>query len=238
MSICYVKRGPTPVSRRVASTNPALVRSSAKVVSGAASRVDAARAGDARCKGRMFRRYVFGWVHELVQRNATRRWYAPLVGLLALGATLSMSIPFLPVLIAAVLLNPVRWRHIVLWSALGSASAALLLLLAFHYLGWNQIVAYFPQIETTQSWIVVSRWLEDYQLIALFVVAASPLPLIPALIFAAILAVPPVGIFVAVLAAKMLQYGVVAWLVAWFPQRFARGNGAIPLSTSAIEKRD
>ena len=176
----------------------------------------------------MFQRYVFGWVHELVQRNATRGYYAPLVGLLALGATLSMSIPFIPVLIVAVLLNPMRWRHIVLCSALGSALAALLLLLAFHHLGWNQLVAHSPQIETSQTWIVVSRWLEKYQLIALFGVAVSPLPLAPALIFAAISAVPPVGVFVALLVAKILQYGMAAWLVARFPQRFARRTSAIP----------
>jgi membrane protein YqaA with SNARE-associated domain len=176
----------------------------------------------------MFRRYVFSWVHEIVERNAARRCYAPLVGLLALGATLTMSIPFLPVLIAAVLLNPVRWRHIVLWSALGSASAALLLLIAFHHPA-EQIAAWFPQIETTQWWIVVSGWLEEYHLIALFVVATSPLPLIPALIFAAILALPPAGIFAAILAAKLVQYGLVAWVVARFPQRFARRSDAIPL---------
>ena len=176
----------------------------------------------------MFQRYVFGWVHELVQRNAARGYYAPLVGLLALGATLSMSIPFVPVLIVAVLLNPVRWRRIVLCSALGSASAALLLLLAFHHLGWNQLVAHSPQIEISQTWIVVSRWLEKYQLIALFGVAASPLPLAPALIFAAISTAPPVGVFVALLVAKILQYGVAAWLFALFPQRFARRSSAIP----------
>jgi membrane protein YqaA with SNARE-associated domain len=92
----------------------------------------------------------------------------------------------------------------------------------------EQLVAHSPQIETSQTWIVVSRWLEEYQLIALFGVAASPLPLAPALIFAAISAVPPVGVFVALLLAKILQYGVAAWLVARFPQRFARRTSAIP----------
>ena len=156
----------------------------------------------------------------------SRRWVW--VGLLAFGATLSMSIPFVPVLTVAVLLNPAHWRRIVLCAALGSASAALLLLLVFHHLGWNQIVAYFPQVETSPTWIDVSRWLAKYQLIALTGVAASPLPQTPALIFAAISAVPPVGVFLALVAGKILKYGVVAWLVARFPERFARRNGAIP----------
>jgi membrane protein YqaA with SNARE-associated domain len=110
----------------------------------------------------------------------------------------------------------------------GSASAALLLVLAFHHLGWNQLVGHSPQIETSQTWIVVSRWLEKYQLIALFGVAASPLPLAPALIFAAISAVPPVRVLVALCVAKILQYGVAAWLVARFPQRFARRSSETP----------
>jgi hypothetical protein len=39
--------------------------------------------------------------------------------------------------------------------------------------------------------------------------------------------VPPVGVFVALLLAKILQYGVAAWFVARFPQRFARRTSAI-----------
>ena len=163
---------------------------------------------------------VYGGIRRIIERNARRVYYAPLVGAIAFGATLTMSVPCVPILTLAVLLNPPQWRRIVLCAALGSGCGALLLLLAFHHLGWSELVARFPEILTSRTWGQITGWLERYQLPALFVVAASPLPQTPSLVFAAIAEVPPVEVFATLAAGKLLKYGVVAWCVVRFPHWF------------------
>ncbi|HTO48098.1 MAG TPA: VTT domain-containing protein [Burkholderiales bacterium] len=167
---------------------------------------------------------VYGGIRRIVERNARRVYYAPLVGVIAFGATLSMSVPCVPILTLAVLLNAPQWRRIVLCAALGSGCGALLLLLAFHHLGWTELIARFPEILTSRTWGQITAWLERYQLPALFVVAASPLPQTPSLIFAAIAEVPPVEVFVVLVTGKLLKYGVVAWCAVRFPQWFTNAS--------------
>jgi membrane protein YqaA with SNARE-associated domain len=57
----------------------------------------------------------------------------------------------------------------------------------------------------------------------LFVIALSPLPQTPALIFADIIRHDDLDVFVVMLAGKLLKYGSYAWLTARFPERFGQG---------------
>ena len=157
----------------------------------------------------------------LAQATGTRR-YPPMVGVLALGLTLSMSVPFGSVLVLAVLLQRERWRAITLWSAVGASIGGLLLYLVFHHLGWNQLLVWYPDIAASRSWRDATEWLTRYGSWALFVIAASPLPQTPALAFAAITRLPVGEVLVALLLGKLFKYGVYAWLVARFPDHFAR----------------
>ena len=65
-------------------------------------------------------------------------------------------------------------------------------------------------------------WVGRYGLFALAAVCALPLPQTPALIVCAVSELPQPGIFLAVAAGKCLKYGVLAWMVATFPERFIR----------------
>jgi hypothetical protein len=56
----------------------------------------------------------------------------------------------------------------------------------------------------------------------LLIVAASPLPQTPALIFTAVSRLPPAEVFLALFIGKSLKYGVYAWLAATFPDYFHR----------------
>jgi membrane protein YqaA with SNARE-associated domain len=98
---------------------------------------------------------VIGHILQLrFQRTLTRatssRLYPALVGLMAFGATISMTIPFAPILIIAVLLRRDRSLPIVLLSALSSAVGGLVLYLVFHHLGWNNFMALYPDLAHSQ----------------------------------------------------------------------------------------
>jgi len=161
-------------------------------------------------------------VRAALERATGSRRYPLVVGIVAFVLTLSMSVPFASALVFAVLLRRERWRAITLCSALGASMGGLLLYLVFHHLGWNQLVAWYPDIAATRSWRDATAWVTNYGAWALLVIAASPLPQTPALAFAAITRLPVLEVLVALFTGKLVKYGVYAWLVARFPGHFAR----------------
>jgi membrane protein YqaA with SNARE-associated domain len=161
-------------------------------------------------------------VRAALEHATGSRRYPLVVGGVALVLTLSMSVPFASALVLAVLLRRERWRAITLWSALGSSIGGLLLYLVFHHLGWNQLVEWYPDIAASKSWRDATQWVTRYGAWALFLIAASPLPQTPALAFAAITRLPVPEVLIALLAGKLIKYGVYAWLVTRFPERFTR----------------
>jgi hypothetical protein len=118
-------------------------------------------------------------------RQADQPAFPLVVAGVAVAATLSMSVPF-ALLVAAVLMAPRRWRSIALCSSLGAALGAAVLYLAFHHLGWARLFAAYPEVVRSTAWADATRWLSRYGLTSLLVIAALPVPLTPALMFAAI----------------------------------------------------
>lgn len=166
-------------------------------------------------------------VRAAIERATGSRRYPFIVGVVAFVLTLSMSVPFASVLVFAVLLRRERWRVITLCSALGASLGGVLLYLLFHHLGWNQLVAWYPDIAASETWRDATTWITRYGAWALFLIAAMPLPQTPALAFAAITRLPVPEVLIALLAGKLIKYGLYAWLVARFPghfKRFARSD--------------
>ena len=64
-----------------------------------------------------------------------------------------------------------------------------------------------------------TRWLTQYGVGSLFVISALPVPLTPALAFAAISRLPVVEVVAALWAGKSLKYLVYAWLASRSPER-------------------
>ena len=88
---------------------------------------------------RPWQAWVASWNH-LPQLHAFARRLAPfadhplfplLGAVIALLATITMSLPLVPVVSALVALRPLRWKAIVFWAVLGSAVGAVLLTYAF-----------------------------------------------------------------------------------------------------------
>ncbi|MDP1692179.1 MAG: hypothetical protein Q8L49_09570 [Burkholderiaceae bacterium] len=145
---------------------------------------------------------------------ADRWWFAPLAALLSAAATLSLSVPVGPLLMALVALNPRRWRAVVAWSVLGSAVAGALFTHLLGQFGGAWIDARLPQLAASKHWHYLVTWVSSYGFVTLTAIAASPFAQTPALVLAALLGLPWPEVFAALLLGKGLKYSFVGAVTA------------------------
>lgn len=159
-----------------------------------------------------------GLMRSLLRQGDTQAFPIVVAGIAA-ASTLSMSIPFATLLMAAVLMAPRRWKAIAVCASLGAALGGGVLYLAFHHLGWERLFAAYPDVVRSSAWSAATRWLGTYGVLALLVIAGTPLPLTPALMFAGISRLPIVEVIVALWLGKLAKYLLYAWLASRFPER-------------------
>jgi membrane protein YqaA with SNARE-associated domain len=164
-------------------------------------------------------------VQALMQATTLNWWYLPLCAGLAFAGTLTALYPVTAIVIPAVLLMPQRWLKIAVLTALSSALGATVLVLVVHHIGWNFIADHFPQLGSDERWISTMQFISEYGNAALFVVAATPLPQTPALIFIGIGEHQYLEVFACIFLGKILKYGVFAWASKHFPERIKRWSG-------------
>lgn len=158
-----------------------------------------------------------GVLHRLL-RWAGDGWRLPWLCLgLAIAGTLFAIYPITSVVVPAVLLVPRRWFGVALFCALGSSLGALLLMIAVHHMGWASLYAHFPEMLQDPTWLQVMSWTRNYHLLALFLVAVSPLPQTPALVVLANVPLDYPGALLAIFAGKLLKYLLFAWVGSRFP---------------------
>lgn len=170
----------------------------------------------------MLRFLLEGPIERALDRANRGPFVPALTGSIAFLLTVTMTVPVTAVLIPAVLVARRVWKSIVMLAAFGSAAGATILVLVFHSWGWNQIHAAFPTMLESQSWLRVIAWVGEWGAFGLFAVAALPLPQTPALLFFALAERAGTEVMLAVLAGKLVKYGVVAAAVRFFPERFIR----------------
>ena len=153
------------------------------------------------------------WVGRLFP-YADRWWFPPLAAALSAAATLSLSVPVGPLLMALVALNPRRWRAVVVWSVLGSAVAGALLTHLLGHFGSAWIDERLPQLAASKHWHYLVTWVSSYGFVTLIAIAASPFAQTPALILAALLGLPWPEVFAALLIGKGLKYSLVGAVTA------------------------
>ena len=153
------------------------------------------------------------WVGRLFP-YADRWWFPPLAAALSAAATLSLSVPVGPLLMALVALNPRRWRAVVLWSVLGSAVAGALFTHLLGHFGSAWIDERLPQLAASKHWHYLVAWVSSYGFVTLAAIAASPFTQTPALFLAALLGLPWPEVFAALLLGKGLKYSLVGVVTA------------------------
>jgi membrane protein YqaA with SNARE-associated domain len=168
----------------------------------------------------MRKRYIPAWLHKILVESAAHRYYPLVVAFFGFVVTLTFSFPFAIALVPAVMLAPKRWFSLGLLSGIASGCGAALLVEIFHHLGWEFVAARYPDLVRVESLQWASDWLKHYGLIALLIIAASPVPQTPALLFYSLVDPSILGVLVAVGIGKALKYTLLTWLTARYPGRF------------------
>jgi uncharacterized membrane protein YdjX (TVP38/TMEM64 family) len=170
-------------------------------------------------------------------RCADRPAFPLIVASVALAATLSMTVPFASLLVAAVLIAPRRWKSIAAWSSLGAALGSGLLYLVFHHLGWARLFDAYPDVVRSRAWSDATRWLTNYGVATLLLIAALPLPITPALMFDAVSRLPVAEVLLALWLGKLVKYTAYAWMTSHFPTSALRhGNSRLVALNAALSR--
>lgn len=175
----------------------------------------------------------------LLNRKAGGPWFPVLVGACAFLVTVTLTLPVELLVAIGALISPARWIAIGLFAAIGSSLASVGLYLAFHHLGWNLLIEWYPDIAASKFWTQSTAWLSEYGAIALFALMALPLPVpkTPALAFVAIYRMPIYEVILAIGLGKLLKYTLYAYVVSRFPTQVARWYGAMPGQAFLIDIR-
>jgi membrane protein YqaA with SNARE-associated domain len=168
----------------------------------------------------MSRRRLPEGLRKVLIVSAGHRYYPLVVALFAFASTATFSFPFVLVLIPAVLIAPRRWLVLGLVSGLASGVGGALLVELFTYFGREVVLTRFPELVTSESWQLASGWLDSYGLLALMLVAGSPMPQTPVIFFYSLADPSIAGVMIAVGVGKTLKYVFLAWLTSRYPARF------------------
>lgn len=166
--------------------------------------------------------HIPDWVRRVLRASAGHRYYTTVVALIAFASTATFAFPFVIVLIPAVLIAPRRWLSIGLLAGVASGLGGGVLVEVFHFMGYELVLSRFPEIAASHKWQYAADWLEHYGLLALAVVAGSPMPQTPVVFLYSSLPDPSTaGAMIAIGAGKTVKYVVLAWLAQHYPRRFA-----------------
>jgi membrane protein YqaA with SNARE-associated domain len=155
---------------------------------------------------------------QALQRYVDRVWYPPLVGLLAALDNLVVVIPNDGILISSSMLIPKRWFVLALSITIGSTvgAVALAALVELHGLPW--ILEMYPGINETKMWILSENFFDQYGLLVVFAVAATPLMQQPAVILASLANVPLIELAVVIFVGRFLKFLLMAYLGSHAPR--------------------
>lgn len=169
-------------------------------------------------------------LHRLLAATAPlagSRLFPLLGGVLAFVATLSLTIPTVPVLTALIAMDRARWRTITVWAVLGSASGGALFTHLLGHFGTKFLEAQMPQLVASSHWQHTVAWVARYGMITLVAIAALPVAQSPALALAAILQMPWYHVFGALLIGKGMKYGLMAAVTAGAVGQLAQSYGDV-----------
>ncbi|AGH95654.1 YqaA family protein [Pseudobdellovibrio exovorus] len=157
-----------------------------------------------------------------LQRFMDRWWYSPIVGALALLDNLILIVPTDGILISSALLKPRQWLYLAISVSVGSTIGAFLLfhLVGVHGLPW--ILNLYPAIDESTAWILTERFFDQYGLILVFAVAATPVMQQPAIVLASLSQTSLFYFLLAVFFGRLMKYFIMAYIASHAPRLLSK----------------
>lgn len=157
-----------------------------------------------------------------MRRHAERPWFAPAVGI---GSALDYVVPVVPTIslsAAVALLDPRRWAWIALWFALGSTLGGTVLAALAHALGPPALEAVLGDLTHSDGYLRAVAFLREWGPLALFALAAVPLPMRSAVVAASVAGVPPAMVALVMLPGRLVAFLLVTGMARFAPDALLR----------------
>lgn len=145
---------------------------------------------------------------RLLFRIRHSRWYGVFVALLAILSAGTSLYPFGPVIVAATVFAPNRWRGVIVGSTLGAVIGATGLTLLIRMLGGEVVDILFPAVRQNALWAHSAFWIEQYGSLALAAITALPVPQLPGIVLVALSELSVSSIVLALCVGKLLKYAL------------------------------
>lgn len=159
---------------------------------------------------------------QSLQKYVLKWWYCPLLFLFAAIDHYMVVFPILGMMVSSVFLAPKKWLSIALWSAAGSWLGAWILSWIAKTYGLSFIEFYFPVMVESSAWGFAESFFFRYGVWIVFLGGLAPIPQQPTVIIAALAGAPLLQIGVFLLLARLLKFGLLAYLASHAPQRLSR----------------
>lgn len=153
---------------------------------------------------------------------ACRPWFPMIAGPLAFVATVSMTVPVVPLLVSLVGLQRQRWPALVFWAVVGSSLGGAVLVYLLGHFGMDYVDARLPQLARSRHWHDLVEWTANYGFVTLAAVSATPVAQTPALLLAAVFGMQWAVAAFALVLGKGVKYTIAGALAARAADQLAR----------------
>ena len=145
-------------------------------------------------------------------------WYALLIGFLALIDTFVIVIPTDGILISSTMLKPKRWLLYAVTITVGSTIGALIFAYVLEKHGLPWILDIYPNLTTGNMWMWMENFFNQYGLIIIFLIAASPVIQNPSIVLACMADISLTHIFLVIFAGRFLKYLIMGYISSHAPR--------------------
>lgn len=170
-----------------------------------------------------YQRRIASALH-LLRRVSGARQFLPIIGLVAAGDYALWFLPSKTLVIVAAMLHPQDWWRIAAWFTAGSVVGATAFAAVVGYLGPPVLDYLFGEISVSESWQAARTLVQDWGVLALFVMAALPLPMRTVVAACAVLDMPLATIAAAIATGRLAGFSVLTWLCGHTPEVLMRSS--------------
>lgn len=149
-------------------------------------------------------------------------FYPLTVAVLAIVSAGTSLYPFGPVIVAATVFAPNRWRGIVVGAVVGATLGATGLTVAFRLLGSDLLDVWFPALRDNPLWAHSAYWIDRHGALALGAIAALPVPQLPAIALAGLSDLSLAAVAAALVVGKTVKYAIYVLAVVGLLQGMQR----------------
>lgn len=157
-----------------------------------------------------------------LQRFTDRFWYPPLIGFLALIDNFIIIIPTDGILISSAMLKPKSWLYLSICISIGSTLGALMFFYIVETHGLPFILDIYPSLNQGAMWQWSESFFQQYGLLLVFFVAATPLMQQPAIILASLAHTPFLHVLAVVFAGRTIKYLVMSYISSHSPRLLSK----------------